>query len=89
MSILVATAFPAIAKAVIVLGRQITAEESATLATIKTNAISQGEQVSTNEWEGGTDTYTTYYSNATTAQAVVTAAQAFTPAPISATVVTV
>jgi hypothetical protein len=84
MPILAPSRFVANAQATIELGRDFTAEEDNTLRTIKITATNNGEQTSpTDQVTPGT--YVSYYSTLATAQAVVAAANAFTPAPISAT----
>ena len=93
MSQLVALAFEANAKSTVVINRQLTEAESASLVTIKKNAMAAGEQVSPNtttvDPETGNITNTSYYSNIATANAFVTAYLSFDPAPISAVAVTV
>ena len=88
MSQLVALAFEANAKTTVVNNRQLTEAESASLVTIKKNAMAAGEQVSPNtttiDPDTGYITNTSYYSNIVTANAYVTAYLAFVPAPISA-----
>jgi hypothetical protein len=88
MTQLAAMAFDANAKSTVVMNRQLTEAESSSIVTIKQNAISAGEQVSLNttttDPETGDMTNTSYYSNITTANAVVAAYLAFVPAPISA-----
>ena len=93
MSQLVALAFEANAKSTVVMNRQYTEAESASIVTIKQNAIAAGEQISPNtaslDPETGNITNISYYSNIATANAVVSACLAFTPAPISAVAVAV
>jgi len=93
MSQLVALAFEANAKSTVVINRQLTEAESASIITIKENAMAAGEQVSPNtttvDPETGNITNTSYYSNIATANAFVAAYLSFDPAPISAVAVTV
>ena len=88
MSQLVALAFEANAKSTVVNNRQLTEAESASLITIKKNAMAAGEQVSPNtvtvDPDTGYITGVSYYSNIATANAFVTAYLSFDPAPISA-----
>ena len=91
MSQLAPQAFIANAQAVLIFDRYLTEGEATALSDIKKNAIASGEQVSpqtVTSTEAGI-TYTSFFSNLATAQAVVTAANAFVPAPTSATASTV
>ena len=89
MSILAPAAFVANAKSIVVMNRLFTEAENAEIVTIKGNAIAAGEWVSNNSTSTdpgtGNTTYTGYYSNIATANAVVAAYLAFDPAPVSAT----
>jgi hypothetical protein len=85
MSQLAPQAFIANAKAVVVLGRAITPEENSVLNAIRKAAAAASEGVSTVNADFETFTFTSFYSNLATAQAVASAAQGFNPPPTSAT----
>jgi hypothetical protein len=88
MSQLVALAFEANAKSTVVMNRSLTESEINSLLQIKQNAITAGGQVSPNitttDSETGDVTSVAYYDTIATANSVVAAYLAFTPAPISA-----
>ena len=90
MSQFVAQAFLATAEATIVYSGSLSSEQLATLGTIRQTAVANGEQTSvissSFDDDSGNRTYISYYSNSATATAIVNAANAFTPAPVSATV---
>jgi len=80
-------------KVVIVMAQALTADQNNTLGAIRRDAVIAGEmvspQVETIDPETSVVTYTSFYNNLATGTAVVNAANAFTPAPTSATVVAV
>ena len=91
MSQIAQQAFIANAQSVLIFDRYLTADESAALSNIKKNAIASGEQCSPQTVTNGEAgiTYTSLFSNLATAQAVASAANAFVPAPTSATATTI
>ena len=93
MTQLATQTFVANTKVVIVTAQALTTEQTNTLGTIRRDAVVAGEMVSplveTINPETSAVTYTSFYNNSATGTAVVNAANAFTPAPTSATVVAV
>jgi hypothetical protein len=93
MSQPVAQAFLANAKTTVVTDRPLTEAESASLTTVKQNAIDVGEQVSPNiaitDPGSGNVTNISYFSNIATANTYLAAYQAFVPPPLSAVVIAV
>ena len=85
MSKLATQSFIANAQVVIVLGRAITPEENSVLNAIRKAAVTAAEGVSPVGIDFDTFTLTSFYSNFATAQAIASAANAFVPAPTSAT----
>ena len=93
MTQLAAQTFLANTKVLIVTAQALTADQNNTLGTIRRDAVVAGELASpqtvlfnpeTNEY-----TYTSFYNSLATGNAIAAAANAFTPAPTSVTVVTV